>query len=143
MENIDKKTITELSELLFKNHLHEIEYEAGEVRIRVVAESSAAPVPTVVATPAPAVAPAPVAKEVKSENQIKSPMVGVVYLSAGPNEVPFVRVGDKIGVGQTLCLIEAMKTFNPVKSNKSGTVKEILVESGSPVEFNEPLFVVE
>ena len=142
MENIDKKTITELSELLFKNHLHESEYEAGEVRIRVVAESSNAPVPTVVATPAPVVS-TPLVKEVKPENQIKSPMVGVVYLSAGPNEVPFVRVGDKIGTGQTLCLIEAMKTFNPVKANKSGTIKEILVESGSPVEFNEPLFIVE
>ena len=141
MENIDKKTITDLSELLFKNHLHEIEYEVGEVRIRVVAESSNAPVPTVVATPAVAVAPA--AKEVKPENQIKSPMVGVVYLSAGPNEVPFVRVGDKVGAGQTLCLIEAMKTFNPVKASKSGTIKEILVETGSPVEFNQPLFVVE
>ena len=142
MENIDKKTITELSELLFKNHLHEIEYEAGDVRIRVVAETSGVSMPTVVATPT-VPASAPVAKEVKSENQVKSPMVGVVYLSAGPNEVPFVRVGDKIGVGQTLCLIEAMKTFNPVKANKSGTIKEILVESGSPVEFNEPLFVVE
>lgn len=141
MENIDKKTITDLSELLFKNHLHEIEYEVGEVRIRVVAESSNAPVPTVVATPAVAVAPA--TKEVKPENQVKSPMVGVVYLSAGPNEIPFVRVGDKVGAGQTLCLIEAMKTFNPVKSSKSGTVKEILVETGSPVEFNQPLFVVE
>ena len=70
-------------------------------------------------------------------------MVGVVYLSSDPSQPPFVREGDIIGVGQTLCLIEAMKTFSPVKSDKAGCVKKVLVSSGMPVEFNEPLFVIE
>ena len=144
MEDINKKAITDLSELLHKNNLREIEYEAENVRIRVVANFAEEPVvPVVKAAP---VAQAPVEKTVSNsdkENQVKSPMVGVVYLASDPSAPAFVQEGDMVGVGQTLCLIEAMKTFNPVKATKAGRVKKILVQSGMPVEFNEPLFVIE
>ncbi len=147
MENINKKAISELSELLHANNLREIEYEADNVRIRVVAnlpeEKGLTVAPVMSAANAPVSASAKPAADADKENQVKSPMVGVVYLSADPSSANFVREGDLIGVGQTLCLIEAMKTFNPVKSTKSGRVKKILVQSGMPVEFNEPLFVIE
>ena len=74
---------------------------------------------------------------------MKSPMVGVVYLSADPNTPNYVKVGDSVKEGDIVCLIEAMKTFNPVKAHKSGTVSKILVEGGDPVEFGEPLVVIE
>lgn len=147
MENINKKAISELSELLHANNLREIEYEADNVRIRVVAnlpeEKGLTVAPVMSVANAPVSASAKPAADADKENQVKSPMVGVVYLSADPSSANFVREGDLIGVGQTLCLIEAMKTFNPVKSTKSGRVKKILVQSGMPVEFNEPLFVIE
>ena len=146
MVDIDKKAITELSELLRKNNLNEIEYEAENVRIRVVANlDKKANIPVVQAVPAvqeQPVATKPVS-DADKENQVKSPMVGVVYLSSEPSAPAFVQEGDVVGVGQTLCLIEAMKTFNPVKATKAGRVKKILVQSGSPVEFNEHLFVIE
>ncbi|MBO5996903.1 MAG: acetyl-CoA carboxylase biotin carboxyl carrier protein [Alphaproteobacteria bacterium] len=145
MEDINKKAITDLSELLHKNNLREIEYEAENVRIRVVANfEEEAKVPVVKA--ATVVAQAPVERassDSDKENQIKSPMVGVVYLASEPSAPAFVQEGDMVGVGQTLCLIEAMKTFNPVKATKAGRIKKILVQSGDPVEFNEPLFVIE
>ncbi len=143
MENIDKKAICELSELLHKNNLREIEYESENVRIRVVANYEEKNIPDIVA---PSVAQSEPALSVKTEekkNTVKSPMVGIVYLSSDPQTAPFVRVGDMVGVGQTLCLVEAMKTFNPVKAEKAGKIKEVLVESGMPVEFGEPLFVIE
>lgn len=147
MQNIDKNAIKELSELLHANDLREIEYEAENVRIRVVANSAMpasmpAPMPTVVAAPVASATQASAPEEDLSK-AVKSPMVGVVYLSSDPSQPPFVREGDMIGVGQTLCLIEAMKTFSPVKSDKAGRVKKVLVSSGMPVEFNEPLFVIE
>jgi len=145
MEDINKKAITELSELLYKNNLREIEYEAENVRIRVVANlAQEATVPVVQAVPAVAnVSAVKPSSDNDKENQIKSPMVGVVYLSSDPSSPAFVQEGDMVGVGQTLCLIEAMKTFNPVKATKAGRVKKVLVQSGMPVEFNEPLFVIE
>ena len=144
MEDINKKAITELSELLHKNNLREIEYEAENVRIRVVANfADEKSIPVVPAVPMVQQPVADVSDANDKENQVKSPMVGVVYLSSDPSTPAFVQEGDMVGVGQTLCLIEAMKTFNPVKATKAGRVKKILVQSGSPVEFNEPLFVIE
>ena len=148
MEDINKKAVSDLSELLKANGLREIEYEAENVRIRVVANYAepavmAAPAP-VAAAPVVSAAPAsPKADDADKANQVKSPMVGVVYLASDPSAPNFVKEGDLVGVGQTLCLIEAMKTFNPVKAEKAGRVKKVLVQSGMPVEFNEPLFVIE
>ncbi len=145
MENINKKAISELADLLQAHQLKEIEYETDNTRIRVVAKGTEITTPVAaVAAPAPVQAsPAAASAPVAKENQVKSPMVGVVYLSSDPNSPNFVNVGDMVGLGQTLCLIEAMKTFNPVKAEKAGKIKQILVESGTPVEFNEPLFILE
>ena len=143
MENIDKNAICELSELLHKNNLREIEYEAENVRIRVVANYEEKAIPTVVAAPVATSEPVLPSRADDKKNTVKSPMVGIVYLSSDPKTAPFVREGDMVGVGQTLCLVEAMKTFNPVKAEKAGKIKEVLVESGMPVEFGEPLFVIE
>ena len=110
-----------------------------------------APQPLPVAAP---VAPAPVAEAPaapsasdqdfsKHPGAVKSPMVGVVYLSADPNSPNYVKVGDSVAEGDTVCLIEAMKTFNPVKAHKSGKVTNILVATGDPVEYGEPLVIIE
>lgn len=152
MENEQKQSIKELAELLHNHNLSEIEYEANGVYLRVVGPKAATEVVAAAAPAVPAVVPAPAVPAVtgnaplpekKPENHIISPMVGVVYLSKDPKAPAFVKVGDKVSVGQTVCLIEAMKTFNPIKSNKAGTISAVLVESGSPVEYNQPLFSVE
>lgn len=144
MENIKKQAIKELADLMKTHHLSEIEYEENGIRIRVVSRrEEGVPVPPIV--PAQPVLPetAPVQHEPKKENQLVSPMVGIVYLSKAPGEPTFVKVGDVVKEGDTVCLIEAMKTFNPIKATKSGKITAVLVETGSPVEYNQPLFTLE
>ncbi len=150
METEQKQAIKELAELLHENNLSEIDYEANGVHIRVVGPKHKG---TDIVAPAPAAVPAVMETHVpavpeekplmKSDNHIVSPMVGVVYLAKDPQSPAFVRVGDMVSVGQTVCLVEAMKTFNPIKSNKAGRITAILVETGSPVEYDQPLFSVE
>ncbi len=148
MEKEQKQAIKELAELLHENNLSEIDYEANGVHIRVVGPKQAV---TTVAQPSlPVVAtenPVPAVREekpvVKTDNHLVSPMVGIVYLAKDPSSPDFVKVGDTVSVGQTICLIEAMKTFNPIKATKSGKISAVLVESGSPVEYNQPLFSLE
>lgn len=157
---LDTKVIGKLAEILDKNNLTEIEYEDEGCRIslsRNTQNVAAAPVqmiaptvapapaaaPTTPAAPVPAAAPATEEDYSKNPNAIKSPMVGVVYLSADPNSPNYVKVGDSVKDGDIVCLIEAMKTFNPVKSHKSGTVSKILVTAGDPVEYGQPLVIVE
>ena len=102
------------------------------------------PVPATVPVPpsAPVATPAPAAAPAKGEI-IKSPMVGVLYLSAGPNDPDYIKVGDMVRKGDILCLIEAMKTFNQIKAQRDGIIREILVAPGAAVEYDEPLFVIE
>lgn len=155
--NLDTKVISKLAEILDKNNLTELEYEGEDCRICLTRDfSSPAPAP-VYAAPAPMQAPTPLAQvpspstpEDPASNDysnhsgaVKSPMVGVVYLSSAPNTPNYVSVGDSVKEGDTVCLIEAMKTFNPVKASKAGKVKEILVSSGDPVEYGEPLVIIE
>ena len=135
MKAEQKEAITELAELLHKNNLSEIEYDVDGVHLRVVGYR--------MAEPAAVVAPIPATEkvsEVQTGNYIRSPMVGIAYLSKDQNSAPFVNVGDMVSVGQTVCLIEAMKTFNPIKAEKAGQITEILIETGNPVEYNQPLF---
>ena len=157
---LDTKIISRLAEILDKTNLTELEYEDEGCRISLVrnpagvAVSGAfvpppAPLPPVApAAPAP-VAPAPAASDngevdyTNSPNAVKSPMVGVVYLSADPKSPNYVKPGDNVTEGDTVCLVEAMKTFNPVKAHKNGKVAKILVETGDPVEYGEPLVVIE
>jgi acetyl-CoA carboxylase biotin carboxyl carrier protein len=147
--NFDPEAIRALAQILRETDLSEIELVEGENRIRVARQVTVAQVTVA----APAVAPAaiaavpPRAAAVEDPGDhpgaIPSPMVGVAYLAPEPGAPPFVTVGAKVQQGQTLLLIEAMKTFNQIRAPKAGTVTRILVESGTPVEFGEPLLIVE
>ncbi len=140
----DDDLIRRLAALLQETGLSEIEYEAEGQRIRVgrgggtvAAGPAAAPAP---AAPAPGAAPS---AEAVPAGAVISPMVGTVYLAAEPGASPLVKVGDKVTEGQTLLIIEAMKVMNPLASPSAGTVTRILVSDGQPVEFGEPLLIVE
>lgn len=150
------KFIGKLAEILDKTGLTQLEYETEDCRVSLarqvegVVASTYVPAQAPVATPAlvqapaeVALAPAAVVDYANSADAVKSPMVGVVYLSSDPNSGNYVNVGDAVSVGDTVCLIEAMKTFNPVKAHKGGKVTKILVESGDPVEYGAPLIVIE
>lgn len=147
---VNKDLIRDLAEILNDTNLSDIEVEQGDLRIRVSRQLNAgAPVQTVFApspaAPAAPAAPAPAesAKEDLTKNAVTSPMVGTAYLAPAPGARPFVEVGQKVSEGQTLIIIEAMKTMNQISSPRAGTVKAILVEDAQPVEFGEPLVVVE
>lgn len=138
-----KKTIKELSKLLGENNLTEIEVEHKGVRIRVSRGAGAA-APT-----------APIANEAASESEhakddprshpgcLKSPMVGTVFTAPEPGADPFVSVGDTVKKGQTLLIVEAMKVMNPITAPKGGKISAILIENAQPIEFDEPLLVIE
>jgi acetyl-CoA carboxylase biotin carboxyl carrier protein len=148
--SFDPDAIRALAQILRDTDLSEIELADGESRLRVSRTITAAPV--VQYAPAPAstpVAPAPAAEAAAAPvgaatpGVITSPMVGVAYLAPEPGATPYITLGAKVAAGQTVLLIEAMKTFNQIKAPKAGTVTRILVESGSPVEYGAPLLVVE
>ena len=159
---LDTKIISRLAEILDKTNLTELEYEDESCRISlvrnhngVVSQASYGVMPQVAQTVQPVVVAANPAQTPAAEtanvdvdytnspNAVKSPMVGVVYLSADPKSPNYVKVGDNVAEGDTVCLVEAMKTFNPVKAHKGGRVVKILVEAGDPVEYGEPLVVIE
>ncbi|MBN9514620.1 MAG: acetyl-CoA carboxylase biotin carboxyl carrier protein [Alphaproteobacteria bacterium] len=148
---MDTEFVRKLAEILEETHLGEIELADGERRIRVarptVTVAAAAPVamaaPLAAAGAAAPIAAAAAGDIAKHPGLVKSPMVGTAYLAPEPGKPNFVAVGDKVTVGQTLLIIEAMKTFNPIKAPKAGTVTQLLVENAQPVEFGEPLMVVE
>lgn len=155
---IDTTLVRQLADILNDTSLTEIEVERGELRIRVAREITAAPVMQYASAPAyaPQAAAAPAANAAplsmpsdpativaRSGEQVKSPMVGTVYLQASPEAPPFAKVGDKVKKGQTLLIVEAMKTMNPIQSPRDGVVQEILVGDAQPVEFGEPLVVLE
>jgi acetyl-CoA carboxylase biotin carboxyl carrier protein len=145
----DSALIRELALLLDETSLTEIEIERAGLRLRVARNVSiAASMPAnfqPAAGPAPvaAAAPAVVADVAKHPGAVPSPMVGTAYLASEPGAKPFIEVGSKVAVGQTLLIIEAMKTMNQIPSTRAGTVTQILVEDGQPVEFGEPLVIVE
>lgn len=152
---LDTGLIRELAAILRDGDLGEIEIEHDGLKLRVSRQFSqvvhtavAAPAPAY-AAPAPAALPAPAgpgataAASAVPANAVKSPMVGTVYLSADPQSKPYVNVGDKVKVGDTLMLVEAMKTFNPVEADRAGTVKTIYVQNAQPVEYGEPLVLIE
>ncbi len=152
----DVAFISALAELLNKNDLTElsVKREYGEddsLEVRVVKQSnvvtvSAAPAPVQYATPAVAAAPAaPAAPEDPAQHPgaVTSPMVGTIYLAAEPGATPFVTIGAQVAEGQTVLIIEAMKTMNHIPAPRAGTVKRILVEDGHPVEYGAPLMIIE
>jgi len=147
---MDTEFVRKLAQILHETHLGEIELAEGDKRIRVARPAitvSAGPVaaaPLAAGSAAGAPAPAAAANDLgKHPGVVKSPMVGTAYLAPEPGKPSFVAVGDKVTAGQTLLIIEAMKTFNPIKAPKAGTVSQILVDNAQPVEFGEPLMLVE
>jgi len=146
---MDTEFIRKLAKLLEETNLGEIEMAEGDRRIRVARPKTvvATAAPAAAAMPAAAAAPVaatPVTNDVsKHPGAVKSPMVGTAYLSPEPGKPVFVNIGDKITAGQTLLIIEAMKTFNPIKAPKAGTVAQVLIDNAQPVEFGQPLMIVE
>ncbi len=148
--SVDKKAIRELAELLRDNDLSEIEIEEGDRRIRVARKASvevhspvASHAPVAVAAPEPAAIPAPIpGAEPIAPGTVTSPMVGTVYVAPEPGADAFVKIGDTVSEGQTLLIVEAMKTMNPIPAPAAGTVKAINVSDGQPVEFGQPLLVI-
>ncbi|MEZ2584075.1 acetyl-CoA carboxylase biotin carboxyl carrier protein [Kluyvera intermedia] len=152
---MDIRKIKKLIELVEESGINELEISEGEESVRisrsapntgypVMQQAYAAPVMQAQApvAAAPAAAEAPAKAEI-SGHIVRSPMVGTFYRTPGPDAKAFVEVGQKVNVGDTLCIVEAMKMMNQIEADKSGTVKAILVESGQPVEFDEPLVVIE
>ena len=144
---VDTNLVRELAEMLNDTGLSEITVEDGERKIKVsrtmtavVAAPAYASAPVVSAAP---IASAPAAEPAVAANALKSPMVGTAYLTPEPDAPPFAAVGDKVSVGDTLLIIEAMKVMNPIIAVNGGTVTAVLVESGQPVEFGQPLMVIE
>jgi acetyl-CoA carboxylase biotin carboxyl carrier protein len=142
----DSALIRELAQLLDETRLTEIEIERAGLRVRVarmVQVTAAAAPPVAAASATAAAAAAALAEGGKHPGMVPSPMVGTVYWSPQPGAKPFVEVGSKVKAGDTLVIIEAMKTMNQIPSPRAGTVTEILVEDGQPVEYGEPLVVIE
>jgi acetyl-CoA carboxylase biotin carboxyl carrier protein len=151
-KNDDSALIRELALLLDETSLTEIEIERAGLRVRVARNISVAAslpagyAPALAAGPAHGGAAPPPAAETdlaKHPGVVPSPMVGTVYWSPEPGAKPFVEVGSKVSAGQTLLIIEAMKTMNQIPSPRAGTVTQILIEDGQPVEFGEPLVIIE
>jgi acetyl-CoA carboxylase biotin carboxyl carrier protein len=145
---MDIRKIKKLIELLEESGIAELEIKEGEESVRIsrqpigYAQPMAAPVPMAAplqAAPTAAAAPAPV----ETGHQVKSPMVGTFYNKASPTSAPFVTEGQQVSAGDTLCIIEAMKMMNQIEADKSGKISAILVEDGSPIEFDQVLFVIE
>jgi acetyl-CoA carboxylase biotin carboxyl carrier protein len=140
---IDEKLVRQLADILADTGLTEIEMEESGRKIRVARTATAAPAAHVVAATAPAAAPAAApAPEASAANALKSPMVGTVYLAPEPGAPDFVKVGDTVKPGDTVLIVEAMKVMNPIAATSAGTVKAIMVESGQPIEFDQPLLVI-
>lgn len=149
MPSIDSSVIRELANLLTETGLTEIEVEQGGSRLRVARQlvsSYVTGAPAAVAAPTPAAAAAAPAEPAKPKGPpagaVPSPMVGTVYIAPEPGKPAFVKVGDKVNEGDTLLIVEAMKTMNPIQSPRAGTITEICVANGEPVEFGQTLVVI-
>ncbi|WP_308023186.1 acetyl-CoA carboxylase biotin carboxyl carrier protein [Neisseria oralis] len=150
---MDLRKLKKLIDLVEESGIAEIEVTEGEEKVRITRATAAQPVfaapaaiapvaaTPVAAAPAPAVSAAPAVRDLS--NAQKSPMVGTFYRAPGPNAPAFVEIGQQVKVGDTLCIIEAMKLMNEIEAEKSGVIKEILVDNGTPVEYGEPLFIIE
>ncbi len=143
--DLDNDMVRQLAELLDETGLTEIEIGKGDWHIRVAKSGTVvqAPAPAAVAAPAPVAAPEVAIAAEAHPGTVKSPMVGVAYMTPEPDAPNFVAVGDSVTEGQTIMLIEAMKVFNPIHAPKAGKVIQIIAENGSPVEYGESLMIIE
>jgi acetyl-CoA carboxylase biotin carboxyl carrier protein len=145
---MDIRKIKKLIEMIEESGIAELEVKEGEESIRI-SRYSAAPAPVAYAAPvsaplaAPAAAPAVAEESAVTGHVVKSPMVGTFYRSASPGTKVFVEVGQAVQVGETLCIIEAMKILNQIESDANGVIKQILVNNAEPVEYGQPLFIIE
>ena len=137
---MDLRKLKKLIDLVEESGIAEIEVTEGEEKVRITRATAAQPVFAAPAAIAP-VAAAPAVRDLS--NAQKSPMVGTFYRAPGPNAPAFVEIGQQVKAGDTLCIIEAMKLMNEIEAEKSGVIKEILVDNGTPVEYGEPLFIIE
>jgi acetyl-CoA carboxylase biotin carboxyl carrier protein len=153
-EQIDTRLVRKLADILTETGLSEIEVEREGLKIRVAkalaatAVQAAVPAPAYAPAPVAAAAPAPAAAGAAVDHAergevVKSPMVGTIYLKPNPEAEPFVRVGDRVEAGATLLIVEAMKTMNPIPAPRAGRIVEVLVDDAQPVEFGEPLVIIE
>lgn len=144
---VDKELISELADLMAKKDLAEVEIEEDDCKLRITraiaGTAAATPAITAAAAPAPSTGGAGVTESAAHPGAVTSPMVGTVYLSPQPGSPVFVKVGDSVKEGQTLLIIEAMKVMNPIPAPRTGTVGQILISDSQPVEFGEPLMVIE
>jgi len=146
---MDIRKVKKLIELLEESGIAELEIKEGEESVRIsrqtstVVQSVAPLAAPLAAAPLAAAPPAAIATEEVSGHQVKSPMVGTFYEAASPTSGPFVTTGQQVSVGDTLCIIEAMKMMNQIEADKAGTIRSILVDNGSPVEFDQVLFIIE
>ncbi|MCP4863720.1 acetyl-CoA carboxylase biotin carboxyl carrier protein [Alteromonas alba] len=147
---MDIRKIKKLIELVEESGIAELEITEGEESVRIHRGSSQAAAPVHYAAPAPMAAPAapapaaaPAEPEAPAGHTVKSPMVGTFYRASSPTAKNFVEVGQSVNVGDTLCIVEAMKMMNQIESDKAGVVKAILVENQEAVEFDQPLFIIE
>jgi len=153
---MDIRKVKKLIELLEESGIAELEIQEGEESVRISRHGSHAPAPAPAAPPAPAAQPAPAPAAapdtggsddagggLPSGHVVESPMVGTFYSASSPSSPAFVEVGQSVKAGETICIIEAMKILNQIEADVSGTVKAILVDNGSPVEFGEPLMIIE
>lgn len=150
---VDVQLVRDLAALLDDTNLTEIEVEDGDRKIRVARKAASAAAPVYAAAPAAApVAAAPVAAPaavpaaeaaLPSGTVVKSPIVGTAYLSAEPGSAPFARIGSQVAAGETILIVEAMKVMNAIAAPVAGTVKAVLVDNGQPVEYDQPLIVIE
>jgi len=136
---MDIRKVKKLIELLEESGVAEIEIKEGEESVRI----SRAPQGVAMSAPTMMAAPAAAEPEEPSGHIVRAPMVGTFYRAPSPNAKSFVEEGQSVKTGDTLCIIEAMKLLNQIETDKSGTIKSILVENGQPVEYNQPLFVIE
>jgi acetyl-CoA carboxylase biotin carboxyl carrier protein len=149
---MDSEKINQLIKLLNDNNLSEIEYSEGDQSIRIRRQLTLAPAstPYVPSSPSLTIPTKSQAEESVSQqgarvvgHKIYSPMVGTVYLAPNPSAAPFVEIGQNVKIGDVLCIVEAMKMMNQIEADKGGVIKARLVENGMPVEYNQPLFVIE
>lgn len=153
---MDIRKVKKLIELVEQSDVYELEITEGEESVRISrggAGAAPAPIyhaPAQAITPPPAPTPAPAAETADTGSEkpisghiVRSPMVGTFYRASSPEANDFVEVGQHVNAGDTLCIVEAMKMMNPIEADTSGVVKQILIENGEPVEFDEPLFVIE
>jgi acetyl-CoA carboxylase biotin carboxyl carrier protein len=151
---IDPQFVRDLAAILKEQDLNEIELEQGELRLRLAKSPPVAVAAPMAYAPQPmahqpgpqsSAAPAPFAPSTPASHQgaVRSPMVGTAYLAAEPGAAPFIKVGEMVNEGQTLLIVEAMKTFNPIPAPRAGRVREILISDQQPVEYDEPLVILE